>query len=184
MYEISGIRLMNLANSNARAKVMVRQWYPDLFTEPVVVRENNGQRVDRNGVNMVEGKWYTDNGSYFMMYSQNMGNSIGFFDGNWGRSWSFMHLSTALPATHEQIQGMLRKHCLNEGYTENNFAPISGSSAVDAQHQIDSWYYDEIGDSLYTAPENYGGFCVYKQGRWANITSGTLAGVNTSWASF
>ena len=173
MYEISGIRLMNLANSNARAKVMVRQWYPDLFTEPVV--RDDSQRVDRNGVNMVDGKWYTDNNNYFMMYSQNMGNSIGFFDGNWGRSWSFMHLRTALPATHEQIQDMLRKYCLNEGYTHNNFAPISGSCVVDVEYPIDSWHYDERGDSLYTAPENYGGFCVYKQGRWAQITSGSIA---------
>lgn len=183
MYEISNVRLISLANSNARAKVMVKQWYPDLFTEPVVARDDR-QRVDRNGVNMVEGKWYTDAGGYFMIYSQDMGNSRGFFDGNWGQHWSFMHLSTALPATHDQIQDMLRKHCLNEGYTENNFAPISGSSAVDARHPIDSWYYEERGDSLYTAPENYGGFCVYKQGHWAQITSGTLTDSVTSWRVF
>lgn len=174
MYEISGIRLMNLANSNARAKVMVRQWYPDLFTEPVVVRENNGQRVDRNGVNMVEGKWYTDNGSYFMRYSDNMNNSKGFFDGNWGRSWSFMHLSTALPATHEQIQDMLRKHCLNEGYTCDNFNRLAGAGNRD-EYPIDQWFYDDFTDSLYTAPQAHGGSCVYKQGDWANITSGNIA---------
>lgn len=186
--EISEIRLMNLANSNARAKVMVKQWYPELFKErdeelrqlstlrslrdlssPLIVRSavrtDVGVIRDANGDELLIGQWYTDNINHIMIYSETSSSCKGFYDGNWGNTWCFPYAHSAVPATRELVQSMLRKECEIRGYTSNNFMSFAGTYTGD--FPINQWYYEEGNDSMYSAPMDEGGLCMYKQGSWA-----------------
>lgn len=179
---------MNLANSNARAKVMVKQWYPELFKEKEEASNNSvfqilreqvsteqqnipiqSIRLDANGDEMVVGEWYTDNEMHTMIYSGSLNWARGFYDGNWGESWIFPHLSSAVPARQVLIQSMLRKECEIRGYTSNNFIPIAGSYGN--EYPISDWHYSASDDSLYTAIAGAGGNCVYRRGIWAEMNS-------------
>ena len=193
--EISETRLKSLANTNARAKVMVKQWYPDLFidgeavvptqmgiiqtlreVQPVrqgTLRRDVGDRRDANGDALVIGRWYTDNGNHLMIYEGDLTNSKGFYDGNWGSTWSFPHPESSVPATKGFIQAMLRKECEIRGYTSSNFESLETCTARD--FPILDWYYSAFEDILYAAPEGRGGLCVYKQGTWADINNNETA---------
>ena len=174
--EISEIRLMNLANSNARAKVMVKQWYPELFKEKdkesdplstlrCIRVSDAGVIVDANGDELIIGQWYTDNEMHTMIYSGTSNSCKGFYDGNWGSTWCFPYPPSAVPAPRELVQSMLRKECEIRGYTPNNFMSLAGTYTGD--FPINQWYYEESNDSMYSAPMDEGGLCMYKQGSWA-----------------
>lgn len=187
--EISETRLRSLASTNSRAKVMVKQWYPDLFIDGEIVvptqggiiqavregtlRRDVGDRRDANGDALIRGRWYTDNANHLMLYEGDLSNSKGFYDGNWGSTWCFPHPESSVPATQEFIQIMLRKECEIRGYTSSNFESLETCTARD--FPIVDWYYSAFEDILYAAPEGRGGLCVYKQGTWAEINNNETA---------
>lgn len=193
--EISETRLKSLANTNARANVMVKQWYPDLFIdgEAVIptqmgiiqtlreaqpVRQGTLRR-DAYGDILITGRWYTDNGNHLMLYEGDLTNSKGFYDGNWGSTWSFPHPESSVPASRELVQSVLRQECMNRGYNSNNFLSFAGDYSRD--HHIRYWYYDEFADSMYAAPSGRGGLCMYKRGLWADINNNdTVIEVNNT----
>lgn len=193
--EISETRLKSLANTNARANVMVKQWYPDLFidgeavvptqmgiiqtlreAQPVrqgTLRRDVGDRRDANGDILVIGRWYTDNVNHLMLYEGDLTNSKGFYDGNWGSTWSFPHPESSVPASRELVQSVLRQECINRGYNASNFLSFAGN--YHRNHPIQVWYYDDVSDSMYAAPHGMGGLCMYKKGLWADINNNETA---------
>lgn len=190
--EISETRLRSLASTNARAKVMVKQWYPDLFIDGEIVvphtqiellqavreaspvrqgtlRRDVGDRRDANGDTLIRGRWYTDNENHLMLYEGDLTNSKGFYDGNWGTTWCFPHPESSVPASRELLQSVLRQECINRGYNASNFLSFAGS--YHRNHPIQVWHYDENADSMYAAPHGMGGLCMYRRGLWADINN-------------
>lgn len=75
-------------------------------------------------------------------------------------------------ATKDEIEEHLVKEAKRRGYSENNTKPLN-SIANESFCDYDKWHYHESVDSLFTAPEMQGGYCVYKQGNWAKIVDET-----------
>lgn len=62
----------------------------------------------------------------------------------------------------------LKKEAKKRGYTHDNFKCLINEE-LDGSENIDEWYYEECGDTLYTMPEGEGGNVVYENGVWAEI---------------
>ncbi len=179
--EISIEKLTQLSKTSARAKVMIKQWFPDILKEG-----NNSDLLDiarwmdfnpepvngataQSDIQLELGKWYTDGQGYLMMYGGSMRSFTGFFGDSWGVGWSFSHIVNSRLATEQEIGDKLRRYCKDNGYTSSNF--ISLAPCTTRNFPIEEWYYSYLEDSLYAAPEGRGGLCVYKQGRWAQLHS-------------
>lgn len=202
--EISIERLKQLSRTSARAKVIIKQWYPDLLKDDDVIRIDtqptpmesvgvpigmtlgNALRwydtrleppIDPETVRTVDlqlGKWYTDGRGYLMIFTGNTSNCIGFFGSSWGRNWSFSHITSSRLATEQEIGDSLRGYCVEYGYASNNFASLS-SDCVYRDCAIEDWYYDYEADTLYSSTEGNGGYVVYRDGNWAPRTNSRIA---------
>lgn len=195
--EISIERLKQLSKTSARAKVIIKQWYPDLLKDDDVIRidtpptpmESIGVPIGMTlgnalrwydtrlesvtGTTTVElqlGKWYTDGIDHLMIFGGNLHSCIGFYDNNWNYCWNFPHTSTARLATEREIGDALRNYCIENGYTSNNFVSLS-SDCVYRDCAIEDWYYDYGADTLYSSTEGNGGYVVYRDGNWAQLHS-------------
>jgi hypothetical protein len=165
--EITKERLIQISKTNASAKVMIKQWYPSIFEDgdsesSIVLREVVTRELEI-------GKWYTDGGEHLMIFSGNTLNCKGFYNYNWNTNWLFPDITTVSLASEQQIGDALRRHCSRMGYTHSNFISLAHTTHRD--YPIESWHYEYYTDSLYTAPENLGGQCVYKNGVWAQLNS-------------
>jgi hypothetical protein len=178
--EITKERLIQLSKTNASAKVMIKQWYPDLFNDIDNTQIPSGitlieairwnEHPERNTLSPPQlqlGKWYTDGGNYLMIYGGD--ECTGFFGYSWGTYWSFSNIVNSPLATEQQIGDALRRYCRDKGYTSSNFESLVTCTTRD--FPIEDWYYSAFEDALYAAPEGHGGLCVYKQGRWARLHS-------------
>jgi hypothetical protein len=197
--EISIKRLTQLSRTNARAKVMINQWYPDLLKDDDVIDTpqtpiesievpqgmtlGNALRwydtrlesvTDTTRVDLQLGKWYTDGQGYLMIFTGNTSNCIGFFGSSWSRNWVFSHITSSRLATEQEIGDALRRYCIEDGYTPNNFASLS-SDCIYRDCAIEDWYYDYEADTLYSSTEGNGGYVVYRDGNWAPRTNSRIA---------
>jgi hypothetical protein len=180
--EITKERLIQLSKTNASAKVMIKQWYPDLFNDidnaqipsGVTLREaiRWNEHPERNTLlppQLQLGKWYTDGEEHLMIFGGDIFNCKGFYNNSWNNTWLFPQLHRTSLATEQQIGDALRRYCRDNGYTSSNFESLATCST--RLSPIEDWYYSAFEDALYAAPEGRGGLCVYKQGRWARLHS-------------
>jgi len=130
--EITIDRLKAIYETSASARVLIKQWYPDLDLKAV----SPSQR-DSNGDLLVEGKWYVNNNNYLMKYYLD-GHGVGFFCGSWSNNWSFgLVANSCIPATSNEILDKLLSMLRS---TRN----IGSSVTFDYNYDLDSIIYDGV----------------------------------------
>jgi hypothetical protein len=198
--EISIEKLTQLSKTSARAKVMIKQWYPDLFKDndtieiPIDPSQNprslgysqvlSGMTLRdalRRGDTRLES--VTDTTSVDLQlgkwYTDGQGHLM-IFTGNtnrcagfFGNSWGTMWSFSHITSSRLATEQEIGD-ALRRYCRHNGYTSINFESLATCTTRdfpIEDWYYSAFEDALYAAPEGRGGLCVYKQGIWAQLYS-------------
>jgi len=94
--DISEKMLDAFYDTSLKARVLIKQWYPDY----AYLKD---ARYDMNGNIAIEGKWYMRD-MYLMKYYKN-GDGIGFFNNSWSNNWCFgSNVTQSVPANADYIK--------------------------------------------------------------------------------
>jgi hypothetical protein len=115
------------------------------------------------------GRWYTSytGGLWFIqkILGEDRQISYGF---NYNGKWVDLgdRSSICLEPTHAlNVEQHLIEEAIKRGYTKDNFICLIGGEG----ERFDGWHYCEFDNILYTAKKGYGGYAVFRDGKWAEI---------------
>jgi hypothetical protein len=177
-------RLRQLSETNARARVMINQWYPEISDSKNTIESNPSiTLIDTNlsSNNQWEGAgWYYGTfreGTKMLAYKthQHQVSGIGFYSGTFGTDgWYYSTVRNFVKASDEYVKSQIIKVFKDGGFTSENTVPVDGVGEDERlmDSNIDNWcfvdrYYN-MGFDLYSMPLGHGGMLMYRNGQFAS----------------
>ncbi len=178
-------RLRQLSETNARARVMINQWYPEISDSKNTIESTPSisltysHPIETNNEWQGAGWYYGtfSSGVKMLAYKtrQHQVSGIGFYNEHFSDSdWAYSSVNNFVKATDGYVKSKIIEMFKNGGFTAENIVPVDGVGEDERlmDSNIDNWcfvdrYYSG-GFELYSMPLGQGGMLMYKNGQFAS----------------
>ena len=178
-------RLRQLSETNARARVMINQWYPEISDSKNTIESTPSITLTHSHPIETSNEWQGvgwyygtfPEGTKMLAYKrhQHQVSGIGFYSGTFRTDgWSYSAVNNFVKASDEYVKSQIIKVFKDGGFTAENTMPIDGVGEDERSmdSNIDNWcfidrYYNR-GFDLYSMPLGQGGMLMYRNGQFAS----------------
>ena len=120
-------------------------------------------------IKLIPGQWYKRNQEILKWNSGNQ--TIGFCSGGrFGNDYYFSTSANPQHVTEVELADAFRAEAIRRGFSDKrkNFICLKHQNKVNL-FPIKDWYYHPELDSFWTAGRDCGGYCIYEDGKWADV---------------
>ena len=156
-YRITKEQILELHESNSpETRIQIAKMFPEAFKKELEI-----------------GKWYKMKGdaNFLCNFNGNNGNSYGF---NLKKEWMdnsmcFQNFDIYIEATPQEVKTALIEEAKKRGYKKGNFKCLL-SRESEFSENYNKWYFEMHTNALYTKSLGEGGACIFKNGKWSEIS--------------